>query len=163
MKSIVIYGSRTGNTRKIAEAIADVLGQRGEARLVAAEDANAVEPHVGELLVIGGPTERHAVTPAVRDLMDRMRPKGLGGVAAAAFDTRLGMPRWPSGTAATAITRRLTLLGAHVVHPEGRFIVAGRPPVLVTGELERARAWAAALADAAAPVVGGKVAAGSAT
>ena len=38
MNSIVIYASRYGNTRKIAEAIADALRQRGTAQLFAADD-----------------------------------------------------------------------------------------------------------------------------
>jgi flavodoxin len=153
MKSVVVYGSRTGNTREVAHAIADVLGRRGTVRLVAAEDATAIEPHVDELLVIGGPTESHTMSPAVRECLESMGLKGLSGVTATAFDTRLGMPRWPSGTAATAIKRRLAQLGASVIEPEGRFIVAGRPATLVPGELERASEWAAELAEAAEPAI----------
>lgn len=153
MNSIVIHGSRTGNDQKVAEAIADVLARLGDVRLLAAEDATAVEPHAGELLVIGSPTEGHTMTPAVRDCLDRLAAKGLRGVKAAVFDTRQGMPRWLSGTAAPAVAARMRGLGAHLIEPEGRFIVAGRPPALVPGELERARAWAAALADAVAPAI----------
>lgn len=152
MDCIVIYGSRTGSTRMVAGAIADVLGRLGDVRLVAAEDATAIEPRSGELLVVGGPTEGHTMTPDVRECLERMAARGLSGVTAAAFDTRLGMPRWPSGVAATAIATRLRQLGARVIEPDGRFIVAGRPPALVPGELDRAMEWAAALAAVAAPV-----------
>ena len=162
MNSIVIYGTRTGEDRPIAEEIADVLARLGDVRLLMAGDATAVEPHHGELLVVGSSTEGHTMTPAVRDFLDRLVPKGLWGVRAAVFDTRQGMPRWPTSTAAPAITARLDRLGAHLIEPVGKFIVAGRPAALVPGELERARAWAAALADAAAPASAPKMAAASA-
>lgn len=161
MDSIVIYGSRTGNDRRVAEAIADVLARLGDVRLLAAECATAIEPHAGELLVIGSPTEGHTMTPAVRECLDRLALKGLWGVRAAAFDTRQGMPRWPSGTAAPAIAARMRRLGAHLIEPEGRFIVAGRPPALVPGETERAREWAASLGVAVAPGIARKVTAGT--
>jgi flavodoxin len=164
MNSIVIYGSLTDNGQavQVAEAIADVLAQRGDVRLVAAEDAAAVELHDDEFLVVGGSTEGHTMPPAVRDFFDLIALEGLWGGTAAVFDTRLGMPRWWPGSAAAAITDRLIRLGAHVIEPEGRFIVAGSPPFLVSGELGRARAWAAALADAAAPVVASKARTGTA-
>jgi flavodoxin len=63
MNSIVICGSRFGNTRKVAEAIAGVLRERGDVRVLAAEEASAVVPHPGDLLVVGGPTEGHTMTP----------------------------------------------------------------------------------------------------
>jgi len=108
-------------------------------------------PQPGDLLVVGCPTEGHTMTPVVRQYLDAMSASGLRGVAAATFDTRVGWPRWLSGSAAAAIARRLRRLGAHVVDPEGSFLVTRQSPVLLPGELERARAWAGALADAATP------------
>ena len=151
MSSYVIYGSRFGNTQRIAEAIADVLRQRGDVLLLPAEEAGAIVPHPGDLLVVGCPTEGHTMTPVVRRYLDAMGAKGLRGVTGAAFDTRVDWPRWLSGSAAVAIARRLLRLGAHLVHPEGSFLVTRQNPALLPGELERARAWAAALAEAATP------------
>src|SRR5215471_14075538 len=94
MNSIVIYGSRFGNTQRIAEAIAGVLQERGSVRLLPAEEASSVLPRHGDLLVVGGPTEGHTLTPAVRRYLEALRPHGLWGVKAAAFDTRVGWPRW---------------------------------------------------------------------
>lgn len=151
MSSFVIYGSRFGNTQKVAEAIADVLRRRGDVQLLPAEEASGVSPRPGDLLVVGGPTEGHTMTPVVRQCLDGMSAKGLQGVTAAAFDTRVGWPRWLSGSAAAAIARRLRRLGARVVHPEGSFLVTRNNPALEPGELERASAWAATLAEVAAP------------
>jgi menaquinone-dependent protoporphyrinogen IX oxidase len=38
MNRIVVYGSRFGNTRKVAESIAGVLRERGDVRLLPAEE-----------------------------------------------------------------------------------------------------------------------------
>jgi flavodoxin len=157
MTSIVIYGSRFGNTRKVAEAIAGVLRERGDVRLLPAEEATTVVPRRGDLLVVGGPTEGHTLTPAVRRYLEALNEHGLWGVTAAAFETRVGMPRWLSGSAAHPIARKLCRLGGHVVGPEGSFIVTRQNPALLPGELERVRAWAAALAEAAEPAMAGSV------
>ena len=134
-------------------AIADVLSTRGEVRLLPAEETADVAPRPGDLLVVGGPTEGHTMTPIVRQCLDVMAANGLRGVTAAAFDTRVRLPRMLSGSAAAAIARRLRRLGARVIHPEGSFIVTRPNPALEPGELQRARAWAAALAGAAPPDV----------
>jgi flavorubredoxin len=155
MNSIVIYGSRFGNTQRVAEAIAGVLRERGDVRLLPAEEASAVVPHAGDLLVVGGPTEGHTWTPAVREYLEALRPHGLRGVKAAAFDTRVGWPQWLSGSASYPIARKLTRLGARIITPEGSFLVSRQNPALLPGELERARAWAVALAEAAEPATAG--------
>lgn len=145
MNSIVIYGSRHGNTHKIAEAIAGELRRHGTAHLFAIEDAPSAFPKA-DLIVVGGPTEAHRMTQPVVEFFDQFGKGELEGIAAAGFDTRLGWPRWLSGSAATGIVARLRQAGAKVIDPEGSFVVAGKYPVLEPGELERATAWAAALA-----------------
>ena len=51
MNSLVIYGSRYGNTRRIADAIAAELGQHGDVHLVAAEEVNEEVRHDHPALV----------------------------------------------------------------------------------------------------------------
>lgn len=145
MNSIVIYGTRHGNTQEIAEAIASELRHHGTAHLFAIEDAPSAFPKA-DLIVVGGPTEAHRMTQPVVEFFDQFGKGELEGIAAAGFDTRLGWPRWLSGSAATGIVARLRQAGAKVIDPEGSFVVAGKYPVLEPGELERATAWAAALA-----------------
>jgi flavodoxin len=157
MNSIVIYGSRLGNTRKVAEAIAGVLRERGDVRLLPAEEASTVAPRSGDLLLVGGPTEGHTLTPVVRQYLEALRPQGLRDVRAAAFDTRVDWPHWLSGSAAHPIARLLCRLGADMVGSEGSFLVTRQNPALLPGELERARAWAAELAEAAEPSPAGSV------
>ena len=150
MNSTVVYASRYGNTRRIAEAVADVLRTRGDVRLLQVEGLAAL-PGGTDLLVVGGPTEGHGMTPEVGRCLDRLGAAGLLGTTAAAFDTRLHWPRWLSGSAAADIARRLRRAGASVLEPEGSFLVTMREPALEPGELERAMEWAQALAETAAP------------
>jgi len=145
MNSIVIYGSRHGNTQKIAEAIASELRHHGTAHLFAVEDAPSAFSKV-DLIVVGGPTEAHRMTQPMVKFFDQLGKGELKGVAAAGFETRVGWPRWLSGSAATGITASLRQAGAKVIDPAGSFIVAGKYPVLEPGELARAIEWAATLA-----------------
>jgi flavodoxin len=146
MHSLVIYASRSGNTRRIAEAIANQLGERGSVDLRPVDEApTEIEPDI-DLVVIGGPTEAHGITPPVSAFFDRLAPKALAGRRAVGFDTRLRWPEWLSGSAGARITDRLKGLGANVVAPEESFFVT-RKPDLEAGELERASTWAATLVN----------------
>jgi flavodoxin len=145
MNSIVIYGSRHGNTRKVAEAIAGILREHGKVQVMSAEKAPAILPEPTDLLVIGGPTEGHRMTEAVAQFFHRLSKGALAGKAAAVFDTRLRWPVWLSGSAGSGIEKMLLRAGARVIAPEVSFFVSGNLPVLEPGELERAAAWAVSL------------------
>jgi flavodoxin len=147
MNSLVIYGSRYGNTRRVAEAIAGELGKHGEAQLVSAEEAASALSEQTDLLVIGGPTEAHGMTEPLAHFFVRLEEDALLGKAAAAFDTRLRMPAWLSGSAGAAIERRLRHAGARVIAHEASFFVGGKPSMLQPGEIEQATVWAASLAS----------------
>jgi flavodoxin len=146
MNSIVIYGSRHGNTKKVAQTIASELRRHGTSQLFSVEDAPSVLPKRTDLIVIGGPTEAHRMTPPMVKFFDQFGERDLEGIAAAGFDTRVRWPRWLSGSAGAGITARLRPAGAEVIDPEASFVVAGKFPMLEPGELERAIEWAAALA-----------------
>jgi flavodoxin len=148
LKSVVVYGSRSGNTRTVAQAIAGALEEYGPVRLVAAEDASATVWDHCDLLIVGGPTEGRHATPPVRAFFDRLPSHALRGLGAAAFDTRLDWPRLLSGSAASDIRRRLLDAGANIVTTSESFKVSSRPE-LRRGELERAPIWARQVAEAA--------------
>ncbi len=148
MKSVVVFDTRSGNTRRVAEAIAAALAEFGRARTLAAQDASATVWEHCDLLVIGGPTEGRHATPAVHAFFDRLPAHALRGIAAAAFDTRLDWPRLISGSAASDIHHWLRDAGADVVAPDESFLVTTEPR-LKEGELERAPVWARLAAEAA--------------
>ena len=147
MKSVVVYGSRSGNTRRVAEAIAGALESYGPVQLVAAEQASATVWDQCDLLLVGGPTEGRHMTPPVQAFFDRLPTRALRGIDAAAFDTRLDWPALLSGSAAGQIRRRLVDAGANLVVPPESFKVCSRPE-LRYGELERATIWAREVAAA---------------
>jgi flavodoxin len=150
MKSIVIYASRYGNTRRIAEAITEALQTHGEAQLFPADEVLPILPRGIDLVVIGGPTEAHRMTRPVVRLFARMGRGALQGMAAAAFDTRLRGSRILTGSAGSGVARKLRRAGARVIVPEESFFVKNQTDPegaeLELGELERATAWAESLA-----------------
>jgi flavodoxin len=147
VRSVVVYGSRSGNTRRIAEAIAAGLEAYGSVRLLAAEDASATVWDHCDLLIVGGPTEGRHATPPVRAFFERLPARALDGIDAAAFDTRLDWPRLLSGSAACAIRRWLLEAGGNVVVAPESFKVTPQPR-LRPGEPERAALWARSVAEA---------------
>jgi hypothetical protein len=171
MNAIVIHESMYGNTRAIAEAIADGLG--GAPVMSPGElPVDAVET---DLLVVGGPTHMHTVAtarsrraaleagrgtsaaaegPALRDWLAELAR--TDGAHAAAFDTRLNKPEWLTGAACHGIAKRLRHHGYTVVDTSSFLVAEGEGP-LVDGELERARRWGAELASLV-PVVDAEVA-----
>lgn len=166
MKLVVVYESMFGNTKMIAEAIAEGLGRAGEVTLGSVDDLSPEAVGDAGLLVAGGPTHGHGMArPNAHQTMARdgsyakygpvlageeslrgwLERLPAGRAAAAAFDTRFDKPRWLTGSAATRIAQRLRRKGYSVVGIESFFVqTAGGP--LADGERQRAVAWGRALA-----------------
>src|SRR5438270_13107561 len=98
MKALVIYGTRYGNTQKIAEAIGDGLKPAFAVDVLPIDGMTPAQVMAADLLVIGGPTEAHGMTPALRTFVDGIS-FALDGKPVAAFDTRRGIARILSGSA----------------------------------------------------------------
>ena len=159
--AVVVYESIYGNTRAIAEAIAEGLGG---AEVVPVNRAGNVQD--ADLLVVGGPTHMHGMTttrsrqlaaeaaredghehhvepaaaegPGLRGWL-RDVPDGGGGHAAA-FDTRADHSPWMTGAASRGIAKRLRHRG-YVVTATESFLVEDSEGPLEEGELARARDW----------------------
>ncbi|MFO7567492.1 MAG: flavodoxin domain-containing protein [Enhygromyxa sp.] len=170
MRAVVVYESIFGNTRALAEAIAE--GLRGRFAVTVAEVSHAPTALVGvDLLVVGGPIHAWTMSREVTRKLAREQaaaaeidppsagigvreylknlPEAQGFVAAAAFDSALRKGAWfPTGSAAKPAARRLEARGYRLlVKPEHFYVTATGGP-LEPGELERARTWAVGLADA---------------
>jgi hypothetical protein len=111
-----------------------------------------------DLLLVGGPTQRHGMSPTLRGFLDALPRDGLRNTRVATFDTRYRMAPLLSGSAAKEVAGRLRRSGFRLVAaPESFFIERDRPPngekrrhgseQLEPGELERARAWGRRLAS----------------
>ncbi|WP_328958739.1 flavodoxin family protein [Kitasatospora purpeofusca] len=176
MHTVIVYESMYGNTREIAEAIADGIHRADPSAAVdclPVTEADADLTRSADLLVVGGPTHMHGMSSsmsrrmaasaeakregheeAAKEAHEAAEGQGLRtwfrhlpdtehGSYAAAFDTR-GTGAG-SGGAAPGIAHRLERHHYDVVaEPEG-FVVEGLDGPLRAGELDRARAWGAAL------------------
>ena len=158
MNCVVVYASRSGNTQRIAAAIAEGLRTRGPVQLFSADAAPTTLPSGTDLLLIGGPTEGHGMTDPIQRFVDELTHTTMDDVPVAAFDTRLRWPKVLSGSAAEGIAKRLSAAGARLIATES-FIVT-RTPTLEPGEEERATAWAASLAEMLTPSAPQPVSAG---
>jgi hypothetical protein len=162
MDALVVVESVFGNTRRIAEAVAEGLGPRVHARVVDVTEAAGLADGV-DLLVVGGPTHAFGMTrpgtrrsaaeqagagavPAETGLREWLEslPADGGGRLAAAFDTRVDHPRMP-GSAAAGALRALQHRGYERVCRQESFRVNGTKGPLLPGELERARLWGSGL------------------
>jgi len=162
MKAVVVYESHWGNTEAIARAIADGIGH--DARALNTDEATGAAVAGVDLLVAGSPVMAFALPrngsdaqlakdtkaprpadishPLLRTWLDAL-PDGHG--YGAAFETRIWWsPRGATGT----IESKLGKAGYERVAKGERFIVSGGYGPLRDGELERARAWGAALREA---------------
>ena len=166
MSALVVYESVYGNTRAIAEAIAEGLGG---ADVTPVHEAPA-RPEGLDLLVVGGPTHMHGLASIRSRQMgaDAVKEDGTGHLEpgatqepgmrawlaalpdsgkakAATFDTRLDRSPWLTGVASRGIAKRLRQRGYEIVDRES-FLVEESEGPLAAGELERARQWGHTLA-----------------
>jgi hypothetical protein len=168
MTTLVVYESMYGNTRAIAEAIADTLAAAGDDVTVTPVADAPAQPHA-DPLVVGGPTHMHGLSTSMSrhmavkaaDEEDGHVEPGAGdeyglrqwlkalpdrdGAKAAAFDTRGDAKAALTGSAARGIARRLRRHRYSVIGSESYLVDDAEGP-LSTGELDRARAWASGLA-----------------
>lgn len=168
MKVLVIFESMYGNTRHVAEAIAQGIGEAAAVTIVAAADARDEDLTAYDLVVVGGPTHVHGMSrPTTRhgavEAAERpdnpltLEPDAesdgvrewlasLGQVTgkAAAFDTRLDANPLLTGRASKSIGKKLRKAGFTLVAEPESFLVDKRT-VLAPGEAERASRWGRAL------------------
>lgn len=168
MNALVVYESLWGNTAEVARAIAEGLGTSAFTTAEATPDRVLAV----RLLVAGAPVhmgrlpDRRSRDKALERSRDAERwpdlatpglvepplaewlaalPRRADGAFGAAFDTR-SMGRW-TGSANTRIARALKRAGYRWVDEPLGFIVLNQDGPLFEGELDRALAWGARLAE----------------
>ncbi|MDJ0696707.1 flavodoxin family protein [Mastigocoleus sp. MO_188.B34] len=143
MNALVVYYSEFGNTKQVADAIAQTCRASGSVREISADKLEASDVNNVDLLVFGTPTHM-ANQPKALSLVLEDLPKGiLKGVRVAAFDTSFNM-NWFVNlfTAAKPLNRKLRQLGGKQIVPPKSFFVADKQGPLCKGEIERAKNWA---------------------
>lgn len=136
MRKFVIYDSNYGNTKRIAKAIAEVLG-------VHAVHVEAIKPEeISEcdLLIVGSPVNAWRPTGRMVTFLSGIKPGQLKHTKVATFDTRMKI--FFSGNAAKKIMHVLLERGAHTIAPPQAFYVEEKDGPLEHGEIERAKKWA---------------------
>ncbi len=142
MKILVVYDSKFGNTERIAKSIAAGVGSTHQVTVEPAGAAGEIDPSV-DLMIVGGPTQAHGATPAMKTFLSRL--PDLPGTRCATFDTRYDKPRWLTGAASGVIEDGLRKHGGRPVGPGESFFIEHSEGPLAPGEEDRAVSWGATL------------------
>jgi len=162
-RAAIVYESMFGNTRQVADAIAEGLSDAATVTVLRVKDAPETFPDV-DLLLVGAPTHVHGLSrPSTRaeagtwsddpnksvtlepdaegiGVREWLESCGEPPARFAAFDTRADMTELFTGSAATTIDKRLRRLGSHRLLAKRSFLV-DKNSVLTSGQLDDARAW----------------------
>jgi menaquinone-dependent protoporphyrinogen IX oxidase len=169
MRAAITFESIYGNTRAVAEAVAEGLGPIGDVTVVSHHEADPGTMAAADLVVVGAPTHMHSLptslsrkmaahaseedgvpldpgateSPGIRAWLSEQSGAGRRAVA---FDTRADGRPGLTGSAARGIAKRLRKRGFDVVVEPESFLVEDAEGPLADGELERAREWGSAIA-----------------
>jgi len=87
MKAVVIYDSNFGNTKKIAEAIAQGIGKGTRALQVSKSSPKDIKGM--DILIVGSPIMGFRPSEKMLKYLSTLEPNQLNGINAASFDTRV--------------------------------------------------------------------------
>lgn len=174
MRAVVVYESMYGNTRQIADAIGSGLSGAFDVAVVPVSRADSQLLAAAGLVVAGGPTHVHGMSRASTrrsaveaagktesglkaepdadgtGLREWLGSLGRYQAKAAAFDTRMQGSALLTGRSSKQVARLLRAHGFDIAAPPESFLVT-RQNHLVPEEPERAREWAAKLAESISP------------
>jgi flavodoxin len=153
MRTLVVYDSQFGNTQRVTQTIAETLQITD---MMHVKQAAPQQLSGLELLIVGSPTQRLNMTPAIANFLKAIPKGALDGVRVAAFDTRFTVEKIESirmlpffvrlfGYAAEKIARQLEAKGGIPAGDPGLFYVLDTEGPLLEGELKRAQKWANSL------------------
>jgi flavodoxin len=154
MRALIVYFSRFGNTRRIAEAIADGMKHAGDTRVIGIDQFAVSDLERVDLVVMGSPTHGFTVPQEIRSILEAQPPGILAGKSVAAFDTTV--KPWPLRLmrASPKLLRQLQKLGGNPIAGPRTFFVktsktqqSGDVDLLLEGEIEQARQWAGEILD----------------
>jgi flavodoxin len=138
MKTLVLFDSNLGNTKKIAETIAGELGNGAEVKSIA--DFDKQQLNSIDFLIVGSPIIGWKPTEKMRGFLNGFKVGELNGKKATTFDTRVKL--FIHGDAKEKLAKKLESLGAEIFTESQAFYVKGKQASLLEGEIERAKEWA---------------------
>ena len=153
MKGIVVYDTSYGNTKKIAETIAETLKESEiEVDLFDVKDVKKLSVKDYNFLVLGSPTKFGTMSFAIRFFLGKVKSEEWMNKPFAAFDTenpenieraRIENKEW---SAAEKIAERLRDKKMNQVLPVLKAAVLGQKGPLKEGEIDRTKDYARELA-----------------
>ncbi len=143
MKNLVIYDSFFGNTKLIAETVAEELGN--DTQIVHVSEFKKDMLKGAELLIVGSPILGWRPSEKISALLMSFGKDELKDINVGTFDTRVKL--FFHGDATKKMSEILSMLGANIVLEPMYFYVQGKEGPLFEGELENARKWIRKLAD----------------
>ncbi len=142
MNTFIVYDTTFGNTKQVAEAIANALREYGSVGLVSIEHTHPLALEGVDVLILGCPTQGWRPTQAMHALLEYIPTESLKRLTIACFDTRFDRSARITGSAAKLMARKLSKRGALHLLPAESFFVEGTHGPLKSGELEQAANWA---------------------
>jgi menaquinone-dependent protoporphyrinogen IX oxidase len=153
LKGIVVYDTSYGNTKKIAETIAETLREFGiEVDLFHLKDVKKLSAKDYGFLVLGSPTRFGTMSFALRGFLGKVKSEEWVNKPFAAFDTenpeniekaRADKKEW---SAAEKISEKLRNRKMNQLLPVLKAAVLGTKGPLIEGEIERTKEYAKTLA-----------------
>jgi menaquinone-dependent protoporphyrinogen IX oxidase len=154
MKGIVVYDTSYGNTKKIAETIAETLKEYGvEVDLFYVKDVKKLSAKDYDFLVLGSPTKFGTMSFAVRGFLGKVTSEEWVNKPFAAFGTenpenieraKAENKNW---SAAEKIAERLRDKKMNQPVPVLKAVVFGQKGPLKEGEIQRTKDYARKLAS----------------
>ncbi len=149
MKGIVIYDSSHGNTKTIAETIANSLKNSGiEVDLFYIKKVKGLNAKHYDFLILGSPTKFGSMTFATKFFLGRLKNGEWTNKPFATFDTenpeneqqaKAQNKEWSAGE---KIAQKLKEKEMKQLLPVLKALVVGQKGPLVDGEIDRARLFA---------------------
>ena len=152
MKGLVVYQSYYGNTKQVAEAVADECRKSGHSAEAQEVKAKLPDPKAFDFVFVGAPTRMGRGGGKVKRVLKRLVKRGCTKNPVVIFDTCAVLPAdpkerekslpWVEPGAAGRLHALALRLGLNVYPKTLRCEVTGMKGPLGAQELEKARAFA---------------------
>jgi len=140
VKAVLLYESKYGNTKRVAEAIAEEMQRVGgmEAALTALKGVDVDDIANYDVILLGGPTHFGGPTRSVRKFIDALGKRNVNGKSVAVFDTYLGED-FEKGVRKMEEQIRAKAPGLKLLAPGLSIRVEGMKGPIVEGELVKCK------------------------
>jgi len=144
MKGLVVYDTSYGNTKKIAETIAETLKESGmEVDLFDVKNVKKLSAKDYSFLVLGSPTRFGTMSFAIRGFLGKVKKEEWMNKPFTAFDTENPENiEKKEGSAAEKIAEKLKDKKMNQLLPVLKAVVLGQKGPLIDGEIERTKDFA---------------------